>query len=44
VYKRQDYYSAQQKLENIDGQMSVDEVRADITRRLAGIRKGAGSR
>jgi adenylate kinase len=39
-----DYYSAQHKLENIDGQMSVDEVRADITRRLAGIKKGAGSR
>jgi adenylate kinase len=39
-----DYYSAQHKLENIDGQMSVDEVRADITRRLAALRKGAGSR
>jgi adenylate kinase len=39
-----DYYSAQHKLENIDGQMSVDEVRADITRRLAGIKKAAGSR
>jgi adenylate kinase len=39
-----DYYSAQNKLENIDGQMSVDDIRADITRRLAGIRKGAGSR
>ena len=39
-----DYYTAQHKLENIDGQMSVAEVRADITRRLAGIRKGAGSR
>lgn len=30
-----DYYSAQRKLENVDGQMSVDEVRADIRRRLA---------
>ena len=30
-----DYYTAQHKLENIDGQMSVKEVRADITRRLA---------
>lgn len=30
-----DYYTAQQKLENIDGQMTVDEVREDITRRLA---------
>jgi len=39
-----DYYSAQHKLENLDGQMSVEDVRADITRRLAGIRKGAGSR
>jgi adenylate kinase len=39
-----DYYSAQHKLENIDGQMSVDEVRADITRRLSALRKGAGSR
>ena len=39
-----DYYSAQHKLENIDGQMSVDDVRADITRRLAALRKGAGSR
>jgi adenylate kinase len=39
-----DYYGAQHKLENIDGQMSVAEVRADITRRLAGIKKGAGSR
>src|ERR1700674_1550800 len=39
-----DYYTAQHKLENIDGQMSVDEVRADITRRLSALRKGAGSR
>src|SRR5213082_1843354 len=39
-----DYYSAQHKLENIDGQMSVDEVRADITRRLSALCKGAGSR
>lgn len=30
-----DYYTLRQKLENIDGQMSVDEVRSDITRRLA---------
>lgn len=30
-----DYYTAQGKLENIDGQMTVDDVRADITRRLA---------
>jgi adenylate kinase len=30
-----DYYTAQQKLENIDGQMPVAEVRADIVRRLA---------
>ena len=39
-----DYYKAQQKLENIDGQMAIEEVRADITRRLAGLKKGAGSR
>lgn len=39
-----DYYRAQHKLENIDGQMSVAEVRADITRRLAALKKGAGSR
>ena len=39
-----DYYKAQHKLENIDGQMSVEEVRADITRRLAALKKGAGSR
>jgi adenylate kinase len=39
-----DYYTAQHKLENIDGQMSVDAVRADITRRLSALRKGAGSR
>ena len=39
-----DYYTAQHKLENIDGQMSVDDVRADITRRLNALRKGAGSR
>ncbi len=30
-----DYYSVQDKLENIDGQMTVPEVRSDITRRLA---------
>jgi adenylate kinase len=39
-----DYYSAQHKLENIDGQMPVKEVRSDITRRLAerldGVRPG----
>jgi adenylate kinase len=39
-----DYYTKQHKLENIDGQMSVDEVRADITKRLSALRKGAGSR
>jgi len=39
-----DYYTGQHKLENIDGQMSVDEVRADITKRLSAVRKGAGSR
>jgi len=39
-----DYYTAQHKLENIDGQMSVDEVRSDITRRLSALRKGASSR
>jgi adenylate kinase len=39
-----DYYSAQHKLENIDGQMSVEQVRADITRRLVALKKGAGSR
>ncbi|GAC1483914.1 MAG: adenylate kinase [Candidatus Dormibacteria bacterium] len=30
-----DYYTAQRKLENIDGQMTVTQVRGDITRRLA---------
>lgn len=30
-----DYYTLRQKLENIDGQMTVNEVRQDITRRLA---------
>ena len=30
-----DYYTLRQKLENIDGQMTVDDVRSDITRRLA---------
>jgi adenylate kinase len=30
-----DYYTAQHKLENIDGQMTVNDVRSDITRRLA---------
>jgi adenylate kinase len=39
-----DYYKAQNKLENIDGQMTVEDVRADITRRLAALKKGAGSR
>jgi adenylate kinase len=39
-----DYYTRQHKLENIDGQMSVDDVRADITKRLSALRKGAGSR
>jgi len=39
-----DYYTKQHKLENIDGQMSVEDVRADITKRLSALRKGAGSR
>jgi adenylate kinase len=39
-----DYYTAQHKLENIDGQMSVEDVRADITKRLSALKKGAGSR
>ena len=39
-----DYYTKQHKLENIDGQMSVEDVRADITRRLSALRKGAESR
>jgi adenylate kinase len=39
-----DYYKGQGKLENIDGQMSVEEVRADIARRLTALKKGAGSR
>jgi adenylate kinase len=39
-----DYYTKQHKLENIDGQMSVEDVRADITRRLRALKKGAGSR
>ena len=39
-----DYYTRQHKLENIDGQMSVEDVRADITKRLSALRKGAGSR
>jgi adenylate kinase len=39
-----DYYTRQHKLENIDGQMSVEAVRADITRRLSALKKGAGSR
>jgi adenylate kinase len=32
-----DYYKAQRKLENIDGQMSIEEVRDDISRRLAAL-------
>lgn len=39
-----DYYTRQHKLENLDGQMSVEDVRADITRRLSALKKGAGSR
>jgi len=39
-----DYYTRQHKLENIDGQMTVEAVRADITRRLSALKKGAGSR
>ena len=39
-----DYYSAQHKLENIDGQMSAEEVRNDIARRLARLKNGAGAR
>jgi adenylate kinase len=39
-----DYYTAQHKLENIDGQMTIEDVRADISRRLAALTKGAGSR
>jgi adenylate kinase len=39
-----DYYTRQHKLENIDGQMSVEAVRSDITRRLNALKKGAGSR
>ena len=39
-----DYYTAHGKLENVDGQQSIETVRADITRRLAGLKKGAGSR
>jgi adenylate kinase len=39
-----DYYKAQNKLENIDGQMTVDDVRADIERRLAALTNGARSR
>ena len=36
-----DYYTKQHKLENIDGQMSVDQVRADITKRLSALRAGS---
>jgi adenylate kinase len=39
-----DYYQAQGKLENVDGQQPIETVRADIDRRLSAIRKGAGSR
>lgn len=39
-----DYYTAQGKLENVDGQQSIETVRADIARRLAALAKGAGSR
>ncbi len=39
-----DYYTRQHKLENIDGQMSVEAVRSDITRRLSALKKWAGSR
>jgi adenylate kinase len=39
-----DYYTKQHKLENIDGQMSVEDVRADISKRLSALKKGAGSR
>src|SRR5919204_1223871 len=39
-----DYYQAQGKLENVDGQQPIDTVRADIERRLGALRKGAGSR
>ena len=39
-----DYYTKQHKLENIDGQMSVEGVRADISKRLSALKKGAGSR
>jgi len=39
-----DYYNAQHKLENLDGQMLIDDVRDDIAHRLAGLPKAAGSR
>src|SRR5213082_15191 len=39
-----DDYNAQHKLENLDGQMVIDDVRDDITHRLAGLPKEAGSR
>jgi adenylate kinase len=39
-----DYYLAQGKLENVDGQQPIETVRADIARRLAALKKGAGSR
>jgi len=31
-------------LDNLDGQMVIDDVRDDITHRLAGLPKEAGSR
>jgi len=39
-----DYYNAQHKLENLDGQMVIDDVRDDIAHRLAALPKEAGSR
>jgi adenylate kinase len=39
-----DYYQAQGKLENVDGQQPIDTVRADIERRLGALKRGAGSR
>ena len=39
-----DYYNAQHKLENLDGQMVIDDVRDDIAHRLTGLPKEAGSR
>lgn len=39
-----DYYKGQGKLENLDGQMTVEQVRQDIARRLAALKNAAGSR